>query len=295
MTLDQLKYFQTAAETLHIGKAAKIISISQPSLSISLRKLESELGVPLFQPSGRGIALTSYGKEFLPYTRSILQQAEAAKNHMKQKADRLNQEIRITYTSSVSYRFIPRLLRDFTAECKKEYLIYSDERPSQEIADGLKAGHFDLGICSKIESDPDIRQISILYQPLVLILPKTGKYSDISSESPQSICSAPFVSYRSDFPMYRQISALFARYDLSPQITHFAYSEDAIEQLVAQNLGISIVAETESLELYDNIQVLRPSWLNDGRYLYLTYHTLRHQGNGVKEMISYIRKTFVKD
>lgn len=295
MTLDQLKYFQTAAETLHIGKAAKIISISQPSLSISLRKLESELGVPLFQPSGRGIALTSYGKEFLPYARSILQQAEAAKNHMKQKADRLNQEIRITYTSSVSYRFIPRLLRDFTAECKKEYLIYSDERPSQEIADGLKAGHFDLGICSKIESDPDIRQISILYQPLVLILPKTGKYSDISSESPQSICSAPFVSYRSDFPMYRQISALFARYDLSPQITHFAYSEDAIEQLVAQNLGISIVAETESLELYDNIQVLRPSWLNDGRYLYLTYHTLRHQGNGVKEMISYIRKTFVKD
>lgn len=178
-----------------------------------------------------------------------MQQAEAAKNHMKQKADRLNQEIRIAYTSSVSYRFIPRLLRDFTAECKKEYLIYSDERPSQEIADGLKAGHFDLGICSKIESDPDIRQIS----------------------------------------------ALFARYDLSPQITHFAYSEDAIEQLVAQNLGISIVAETESLELYDNIQVLRPSWLNDGRYLYLTYHTLRHQGNGVKEMISYIRKTFVKD
>ena len=72
-------------------------------------------------------------------------------------------------------------------------------------------------------------------------------------------------------------------------------AEDAIEQLVAQNLGISIVAETESLELYDNIQVLRPSWLNDGRYLYLTYHTLRHQGNGVKEMISYIRKTFVKD
>ena len=295
MTLDQLKYFQTAAETLHIGKAAKIISISQPSLSISLRKLESELGVPLFQPSGRGIALTSYGKEFLPYARSILQQAEAAKNHMKQKADRLNQEIRIAYTSSVSYRFIPRLLRDFTAECKKEYLIYSDERPSQEIADGLKAGHFDLGICSKIESDPDIRQISILYQPLVLILPKTGKYRDISSESPQSICSAPFVSYRSDYPMYRQISALFARYDLSPQITHFAYSEDAIEQLVAQNLGISIVAETESLELYDNIQVLRPSWLNDGRYLYLTYHTLRHQGNGVKEMISYIRKTFIKD
>ena len=145
------------------------------------------------------------------------------------------------------------------------------------------------------KQDPDIRQISILYQPLVLILPKTGKYSDISSESPQSICSAPFVSYRSDYPMYRQISALFARYDLSPQITHFAYSEDAIEQLVAQNLGISIVAETESLELYDNIQVLRPSWLNDGRYLYLTYHTLRHQGNGVKEMISYIRKTFVKD
>lgn len=108
-----------------------------------------------------------------------MQQAEAAKNHMKQKADRLNQEIRIAYTSSVSYRFIPRLLRDFTAECKKEYLIYSDERPSQEIADGLKAGHFDLGICSKIESDPDIRQISLSDISHASPSGKRGKRNDL--------------------------------------------------------------------------------------------------------------------
>ena len=63
MTLDQLKYFETAANTLHIGKAAQLLNISQPSLSISIKKLESELEVPLFQSEGRGIALTSYGKE----------------------------------------------------------------------------------------------------------------------------------------------------------------------------------------------------------------------------------------
>ena len=90
MTLDQLKYFETAAQTLHIGRAAQLLNISQPSLSISIKKLEAELEVPLFQPEGRGIALTSYGKELLPYARSILQQTQAAKDHLKKKADKLN-------------------------------------------------------------------------------------------------------------------------------------------------------------------------------------------------------------
>ena len=93
MTLDQLKYFETAANTLHIGKAAQLLNISQPSLSISIKKLEAELEVPLFQSEGRGIALTSYGRDLLPYARSILQQTEAAKKHLKKEADKIGAKL----------------------------------------------------------------------------------------------------------------------------------------------------------------------------------------------------------
>ena len=280
MTLDQLKYFETAANTLHIGKAAQLLNISQPSLSISIKKLEAEPEVPLFQSEGRGIALTSYGRELLPYARSILQQTEAVKKHLNKEADKLNIEIHFAYTASIAYLCIPRLFRDFMAATKGKYLIYSDEMPSDKLAEGIKEGRFDLGICSRIEPDPDIVQIPIIYQPFVLILPSSAPYAGLDFATPEDIQEIPFVSYLTDYPMYRQVSGLFQKYGLTPQITHFAYSEDSIAQLVSQELGISIVAETESLASYENIRILRPSWLTDGRYLYLTYHRLRHQGDG---------------
>lgn len=292
MTLDQLKYFETAANTLHIGKAAQLLNISQPSLSISIKKLEAELEVPLFQSEGRGIALTSYGRELLPYARSILQQTEAVKKHLKKEADKLNIEIHFAYTASIAYLCIPRLFRDFMAATKGKYLIYSDEMPSDKLAEGIKEGRFDLGICSRIEPDPDIVQIPIIYQPFVLILPSSAPYAGLDFATPEDIQEIPFVSYLTDYPMYRQVSGLFQKYGLTPQITHFAYSEDSIAQLVSQELGISIVAETESLASYENIRILRPSWLTDGRYLYLTYHRLRHQGDGARAMTEFIKNSF---
>ena len=292
MTLDQLKYFETAANTLHIGKAAQLLNISQPSLSISIKKLEAEPEVPLFQSEGRGIALTSYGRELLPYARSILQQTEAVKKHLKKEADKLNIEIHFAYTASIAYLCIPRLFRDFMAATKGKYLIYSDEMPSDKIAEGIKEGRFDLGICSRIEPDPDIVQIPIIYQPFVLILPSSAPYAGLDFATPEDIQEIPFVSYLTDYPMYRQVSGLFQKYGLTPQITHFAYSEDSIAQLVSQELGISIVAETESLASYENIRILRPSWLTDGRYLYLTYHRLRHQGDGARAMTEFIKNSF---
>ena len=292
MTLDQLKYFETAANTLHIGKAAQLLNISQPSLSISIKKLEAELEVPLFQSEGRGIALTSYGRELLPSARSTPQQTEAAKKHLKKEADKLNMEIHFAYTASIAYLCIPRLFRDFMAATKGKYLIYSDEMPSDKIAEGIKEGRFDLGICSRIEPDPDIVQIPIIYQPFVLILPSSAPYAGLDFATPEDIQEIPFVSYLTDYPMYRQVSGLFQKYGLTPQITHFAYSEDSIAQLVSQELGISIVAETESLASYENIRILRPSWLTDGRYLYLTYHHLRHQGDGARAMTEFIKNSF---
>ena len=88
--------------------------------------------------------------------------------------------------------------------------------------------------------------------------------------------------------MYRQISALFQREGLTPAITHFAYSEDAIARLVEQELGISIVAQTESLSQY-RVRTIRPNWLKEGRHIYLTFHRLRVQGEVVKKMKDFLK------
>lgn len=287
MTLDQIRYFYTAATLCHIGQAAQQEKISQPSLSIAIKKLEKELGVPLLQANGRGIELTESGHEFLGYARSILEQAEAARAHMTSRADRLNQEIHLAYTSAVACGYIPRLFKQFLAHNQTGALIYSDEMPSDEIRDGLLNGRFDLGICSRISLPPELVQIPVLSQPLVLITPKSHPFCRTIPESPDLLCNESFVSYRQDYPMYRQVSEFLARNGVQPHISHFAYSEDAIARLVEQELGISIVAETGALSMYD-IAVLRPSWLTQERSICLTYAPGRYRGRAARSMLAFI-------
>ncbi|MCD8122423.1 MAG: LysR family transcriptional regulator [Clostridiales bacterium] len=283
MTLDQIRYFASAAELLHMGKAAEKEHISQPSLSIAIKKLEKELGVPLFRASGRGIEMTVQGKEFLPYAQGILRQVAQATEQMQGIKDKLNREIHAAYTTTIASAYIPKLFRDFLGSGNGEYRIYSHELPSDQIVEGLKAGNFDFGICSKVTEDGKIIQIPIMYQPLVMIRPKgwnkSAELSDLIRE--------PFVSYLPEYPMYAQVNALLERLGQTVLVSYYAYSEDAIARLVEQGLGISIVARTESMEQYA-IEILSPVWLNEGRYIYLTYLKNGFHGKAVNEMMKYI-------
>ncbi|MGN0159694.1 MAG: LysR substrate-binding domain-containing protein [Brotaphodocola sp.] len=80
---------------------------------------------------------------------------------------------------------------------------------------------------------------------------------------------------------------LMERLGLTLTITSYAYSEDAIARLVEHGLGISIVAHTDSLDLY-RIRILTPAWLTESRDIYLTWHQYRHPGDAVQEMKHFI-------
>ena len=76
MTLTQLNYIITIAETKSINKAAEKLYVSQPSLTSAVQELEKELGITLFYRSGRGVTLTNDGAEFLLYARQLYSQYE---------------------------------------------------------------------------------------------------------------------------------------------------------------------------------------------------------------------------
>ncbi|MDP1861810.1 MAG: LysR family transcriptional regulator, partial [Gemmatimonadaceae bacterium] len=83
MELQQLRYFVAAAEAGSVSRAAARCHVAQPSLSQQLRKLEEELGVPLFDRIGRGIAITDAGRAFLPRARRILAEVRDAELNLK--------------------------------------------------------------------------------------------------------------------------------------------------------------------------------------------------------------------
>ena len=77
MTLQQLNYAITIAESGSLNKAAEILYVSQPSLSSALQELEKEVGIQLFYRSGRGVSLTQDGAEFISYARQLYRQYES--------------------------------------------------------------------------------------------------------------------------------------------------------------------------------------------------------------------------
>ena len=273
MTLEQLKYFRTAAQLGNFSKAAETEHISQPSLSVSIKKLEKELGVNLFLPNRRGAILTEAGRLFLQDVQNVFQQLDIATTHMAQFSHKDKAEVQLAYTSSVADVYIPRLLKSFLTNGDQQYCVYSDEMPTDQISQGIREGRFELGIGSELPPDPEIEQIPLQYQPLCLLLPQDATSSNTFS-SIQELNNVPFISYRKDYPMYRLLSSLFQRWGVQPHITHYTYSETAIARLVEQNLGVSIVPATEGLQNY-RVQLLQPNWLTEGRYLYLIKHRTR--------------------
>lgn len=271
MTFDQIRYFCSAAQLGSFSKAAEASHISQPSLCIAIRKLEGEFGVKLFQTNRKGAVLTEAGRIFLQDARNILAQADLAVTHMGQFAQRDRAEIRIAYTYSLADAYVPRLLKGFLENEGKGCCIYSDEMPSDQIAQGLREGRFDFGLGSQIPPDPELEQIPIAYQRLCLLAPKgeTEDYEDLNR-----FAEAPLICYRQDYPMYRLLSGLFEQLQLSPHIIHYGYSEGAIARLVEQGLGIGIVAEIEGLENY-HVRIHHPKWLTGGRHIYLMRHRTR--------------------
>lgn len=281
MTLTQLRYFCTAAQLRSFSKAAEAEHISQPSLSISLHKLEQEFGVALFVPDRKGAVLTEAGRLFLQDAQRTLEQADLAAAHMWQFAQRDRAEVRLAYTASVADCYIPRLLKAFSEAEGKGCCIYSDEMPSDQIAQGLREGRFDLGLGSQLPPDPDLVLQPIAYQRFCLLLP--SGWAQAPFEQAQQLQGHPLIGYRKDYPMHRQLTALFDRLGGQPSIVHYAYSESAIARLVEQGLGIAIVAETEGLAQY-RVQLLHPAWLTGGRYLYLMRHRTRTISQAARQL-----------
>ncbi|MBQ3940473.1 MAG: LysR family transcriptional regulator, partial [Oscillospiraceae bacterium] len=76
MTIQQLRYVLTIAETGSMNKAAELLYVSQPSLTASVQELEKETGIRIFNRSGRGVTVTNDGAEFLQYANQVVGQFE---------------------------------------------------------------------------------------------------------------------------------------------------------------------------------------------------------------------------
>ena len=182
MTLQQLKYAVTVAETKNITEASRKVYISQPSLTAAIHELENEMGITIFSRTNKGVSITNEGDEFLAYARQVLDQASLLEAHFKGETE-------TTPIFSVSCQHYSFAVNAFVEVIKQfggnEYDFTLRETQTHEIIDDVAKLKSEVGVLyistkNQRVIEKLLQKNNLIFQPLFT----TKLHVFISSKNP---------------------------------------------------------------------------------------------------------------
>ena len=242
MELRHLRYFIAVAEELHFGRAAVRLHIAQPPLSQQIRKLEDELGVPLFNRTKRRVQLTDAGRAFLPEARCTLAQAERA----VQAAQRAHRgeigHLEVGFVSSAMAGLMPGILQTFCSRFPDVELVLHQLLTSEQVQ-ALRERRIHAGFLRPPIDDDTLVCETVLREPLIVLLPKTHILADRPQIRLITLADENFVlpPHSPPFGLRDQMTSLCQQAGFTPRVTQVVTHYPAIVGFVAAGLGISIL------------------------------------------------------
>jgi len=249
MELLQLKYFQVLARQEHMTKTAELLNISQPALSITIARLEAEIGVPLFNRKGRNIEINQFGKTFLEHVNQIFIELKSAKLEMHELTKKRNNQILLAATST---RFLSGLLRDFL-EIYPEAKFHQSVSSVERIKEHLKAGELDFCLCSQPIQGIGIECDILLEDEILLCVSKTHRYADRSSIRLEEVANDPFISLEPRFSFRKIADNLCHLAGFTPN-SIFEGDYQLVFELLGMGRGVNLIPNS-AIHLYDRSSV----------------------------------------
>jgi LysR family hydrogen peroxide-inducible transcriptional activator len=171
MTLNELRYIVAVAREKHFRKASETCFVSQPTLSVAIKKLEEELDVILFERRKQDVLITPIGKQIISIAEEILERSNEIKQIAKESQGDMSSELKIGAIHTIAPYLIPRLIPNFHKHAPNVPLII-EENYTHVLADKLQTGELDLVILSLPFHEPNIETHLLYEEPFKLIVPK---------------------------------------------------------------------------------------------------------------------------
>lgn len=242
MNLRDLKYFVTLANTRHFSKAAKACFVSQPSLSIQIKKLESFLGVALLERTSRSVLLTDIGKIIAEQAEKLLQQAETIQELAKSAQDPFSGELNLGVIPTLTSYLLPHLLPGLAkTESFPKLSIYLAEQQTSQLILGLKQGKLDAAILSLPITNSEFTMQPLFEEELCLAIPeknmlakkKTIHRSDLNGKN---------LILLEEGNCLRDQTISFCQNTMIEEAKNFrAASLEILRYMVATNLGLTLM------------------------------------------------------
>ena len=172
MTLTELKYIVAVAREKHFGRAAEACFVSQPTLSVAIKKLEEELEVKLFERSANEVSVTPLGEEIIRQAQSVLEQAASIKEIAKRGKDPLAGPLRLGVIYTIGPYLLPSLVREAIARTPQMPLMLQ-ENFTVRLLEMLRTGEIDCAIMAEPFPDTGLAIAPLYDEPFVAALPST--------------------------------------------------------------------------------------------------------------------------
>lgn len=177
MTLSELRYVVAVADQRHFGRAAEACHVSQPSLSVAIRKLEDELGVTLFE-RGRGeVSVTPAGEQVVSQARRVLTEVEQLRAVAVQSQDQLAGPLRLGAIYTIGPYLLPELIPVLRERAPKMPLVI-EENYTGRLRERLKHGELDAIIVSLPFDEPGVVTLPLYDEPFMAVLPAAHPLKD---------------------------------------------------------------------------------------------------------------------
>lgn len=170
MTLTELQYIVAVAQERHFSRAAERVFVTQPALSLAIKKLEEELGATIFERHQTRIELTPLGAQIVHQAQRVLEEAEHIKILAAQGKDQLNGLLRLGVIATVGPYILPDLVPLLNARAPKMPLEL-EENLTQNLAGMLKSGKLDVIMIALPFEEPGILTTALYDEPFQAVVP----------------------------------------------------------------------------------------------------------------------------
>lgn len=237
----RLKVFRTVAEELSFRKAAELLFLTQPAVTLQIQALEEDLGVRLFDRAGGRVSLTRQGARLLGYARKISTLAAAAEQELASDDDRVSGSLPLGVSTTIAQYVLPQLLGAFLAEHPHVQLSLHSGNTS-EIVDLLIEGKVSAGLIEGPARKRAVRAEPFMEDELVLIAPPKFEYHRLSL---RQLTSATLLLREQGSGSRRVVETALLRAGVKTksfrQVMHLD-STEAIKSAVEAGLGLGFVS-----------------------------------------------------
>ena len=261
MTLTELKYIVAVAREKHFGKAAEACYVSQPTLSVAIKKLEEELDLKLFERSANEVTVTPLGEEIVRQAQSVLEQAANIKEIAKRGKDPLAGALKLGVIYTIAPYLLPSLVRQ-AIERTPQMPLMLQENFTVKLLESLRTGELDCAIVAEPFPDTGLAVAPLYDEPFLAVVPASHPLA-AQDHITASQLKAETMLLLGNGHCFRdhvlEVCPEFARFSSDAEGIRRSFegsSLETIKHMVASGMGVTLVPRLsvprEALEPHKN-------------------------------------------